>query len=210
MILGSIGVPQDNHRQYITDGVNLTVNKVNVITDTRSILTGFHELLYPECHHLTRKHVILGLNHLNGQTPVNPRLMHPLQYMDPEYHHTMYKRLSINLNYSKEWPITGLTYPLRHNAQERHQHLDANSIICVAYELETPVYHHHTYCNLFHHLLIKYKAPECHNTVGNLLFKYETPEYHNTVCSIIHHLLFKHDTPEYHLTMGSLIHHLHE
>jgi len=63
MILGSIGVPQDNHRQYITDGVNLTVNKVNVITDTRSILTGFHKLLYPEYHHTTYKHLSISLNH---------------------------------------------------------------------------------------------------------------------------------------------------
>ena len=67
----------------ISDRVNPTVNKVNAITDTRSTSTGFHEPLYPEYHHLTRKHAILGLNHLNGQTPVNPRLMHPLQYMDP-------------------------------------------------------------------------------------------------------------------------------
>ena len=159
MILGSIGAPQDNHRQYITDGVNLT-----------------------------RKHVILGLNHLNGRTPVNPRLMHPLQYMDPEYHHTTYKHLSIILNYSKEWPITGLTCLLRHDAQERQQHLGANSIISVAYELEAPEHHHHTYCNLFHHLLIKYKAPECHNTVCNLLFKLDTLEYHLTMDSLTHHL----------------------
>jgi len=102
MILGSIGVPQDNHRQYITDGVNLTVNKVNVITDTRSILTGFHKLLDPEYHQLTRKHLILGVNHLNGRTLIIPRLMHPLQYMDPEYHHTTYKHLSISLNHSEE------------------------------------------------------------------------------------------------------------
>ena len=61
MILGSIGAPQDNHRQYITDGVNL-----------------------------------------NGRTPVNPRLMYPIQYMDPEYHHTTYKHLTVSLNHFKE------------------------------------------------------------------------------------------------------------
>jgi hypothetical protein len=85
-----------------TQHPELTVNKVNTTTDTRSTLTGFHELLYPECHHLTRKHLILGLNHLNGRTPINPRLMYPLQYMDPEYHHTTYKHLTVGLNHSKE------------------------------------------------------------------------------------------------------------
>lgn len=106
--------------------------------------------------------------------------------------------------------MTGSTHRLRHDAQERHQHSGANSIISVAYELEAPGYHHHTYNNLFHHVLTKYKTPECHNTVCNLQIKHEALEYHNTVCSIIQHLLFKPDTPEYHLTMGSLIHHLLE
>ena len=78
------------------------VNKINTTTDTRSTLTGFHKLLDPECHHLTHKHLILGLNHHNGRTPINPRLIYPLQYMDPEYHHTTYKHLSISLNHSKE------------------------------------------------------------------------------------------------------------
>ena len=105
--------------------------------------------------------------------------------------------------------MTGLTCLLKHNAQERHHNLGASAVTTVAYDQEELKYHH-THNNLFHHLLIKYKAPECHNTVCNLLFKYKAPEYHNTVCSIIHHILFKHDTPEYHLTMGSLIHHLHE
>ena len=97
-ILGYIGTLLGT----ISDRVNLMANKVITIIDTRSTLTGFHELLYPECHHLTRKHVILGLNHFYGRIPVNPWLMHPLQYMDPEYHHTTYKHLSININYSKE------------------------------------------------------------------------------------------------------------
>ena len=102
-----------------------------------------------------------------------------------------------------------MTCWLRHDAQERQQHLGAKSVITVAYEQEASEYDH-THNHLFHRLLIKYKAPECHNTACNLLFKYETPEYHNTVCSIIHPLLFKLDTLEYHLTMGSLIHHLLE
>ena len=103
-ILGYIGALLGTHHpdQRITDVVNLTVNKINITTDTRSTLTGFHELLYPEYHHLTHKHLILGVSHLNGRTPINPRLIYPLQYMDPEYHHTTYKHLSININYSKE------------------------------------------------------------------------------------------------------------
>jgi gentisate 1,2-dioxygenase len=85
-----------------TQHPELTVNKVNVTTDTRLTLTGFHKLLDPECHQLTRKHLILGVNHLNGRTLITPWLMHPLQYMDPEYHHTTYKHLSISLNHSEE------------------------------------------------------------------------------------------------------------
>ena len=42
------------------------------------------------------------VNHHNGRTPINPRLTYPLQYMDPEYHHTTYKHLTVGLNHSRE------------------------------------------------------------------------------------------------------------
>ena len=104
IILGSIGATLGTHHpdQRITDVVNLKVNQINATTDTRSTLTGFHELLYPECHHLTRKHLIIGLNHLHGRTPVNPRLMYPLQYLDPDDQNTTNKHITVGLNHSKE------------------------------------------------------------------------------------------------------------
>ena len=102
MIQGSIGAPPDHHHQDegTTDGVSLMVNKVNYLKecshttptcllkhDMQERHHNFYELEAPDHHHHTYKHLILGLNHLNGRTPITPRSMYLHQHMDPECYH---------------------------------------------------------------------------------------------------------------------------
>ena len=65
----------------------------------------------PECHHPTFKHLILGLNHLNGRTPIAPWLMYPHQHQDPECHHPTLIHI---INHLNERTLTApwLMYPL--------------------------------------------------------------------------------------------------
>ena len=48
-----------HHNRHHTHTVELT-------TDAPSVITVFYEQEDPECHHPIHKHLILGLNHLNG------------------------------------------------------------------------------------------------------------------------------------------------
>ena len=102
-----------------------------------TVITIFYKLEALEYHSHTCKHLILGLNHLNGQTSITPRLTYPHQHVTPECYHPT------------------LTRPI-HHLLSKYKAPEYLNTVCslinhLLFKHDTPE-RHHTMGSLIHHL----------------------------------------------------------